>query len=87
MTCPICKEVTPSIKVVSTPNGLVKGCSGCLRTLVQGSDGIAAYKRKTSYRKFAQDLVQPWEDDYIKVYGVDAAREHGWSDEAIRQHG
>jgi hypothetical protein len=88
MICPNpnCKKSTDSVKSVVKNRTIHTGCSACLHTLVKGHELAASYHRKTDYRDHAADLVQPFEDDFAKVYGADKAREFGWGEEAIRKY-
>ncbi len=87
MTCPNCQRSTDSIKSVIAHGKIATGCSTCFDTLVRGSDLAAHNHRTHDQRKFAQDLIQPFEKDYAKLYGEANARENGWDEESLRQYG
>ena len=87
MVCPSCNQPTDSVKSVIARGLILTGCDKCLPTLVKGTDLAAAGHRRHDQRKYAQDLVQPFEKDFAKLYGADNAREYGWTDEDLRKYG
>ena len=85
--CPNCQARNVTLRSAIAHGKIVSGCELCLDTLVRGNEFAAAYKRTQQGRDFAADLVQPFEKDFAKLYGPDKAREHGWTDEALRKWG
>lgn len=83
--CPSCKRQSVSNKTVIKHGQLISGCEACIDSLVQGTENARSYDRRTMVRDNAKDLVQPFNKDFVKAYGVEKAREHGWSDNAIRK--
>lgn len=77
-----CKKTTSVLR-----NGrLITGCDKCLSSNVQQGDSAAFYRRaqKIDYRR---DLVQPnMPDQFVKAFGADKAREHGYSEDQIRHY-
>lgn len=87
MICPSCNRPATAIKSVIAQGAIKTGCSACLVTVVKGTDLAAQGHRKQDQRQFAQDLVQPFEHGYAKLYGEENARSHGWDTESLRKHG
>jgi hypothetical protein len=65
---------------------LYKGCEHCINSLIQGNENARRYDRERMKRDYAQDLIQPFEKDYVKQYGAEKAREAGWNEESIRKY-
>lgn len=86
-TCPNCAATTHSIKSVISRGAILTGCSGCINTVIQGTELAAQNHRASDRRNFAQDFVQPFEKDFAKIYGEEKAREYGWDDESLRKWG
>ena len=66
---------------------LVIGCDRCIgATLQHGSS--AAFDRRWQQTEYRRDLTQKNQPrQFIQAFGVDKAREHGYSDEQIRKYG
>lgn len=60
-------------------------CSRCVGTL-GSAEFYRRWDRQYQRREYAQDILQPDDKDYAKVYGHDKARERGWTDEQIRRN-
>lgn len=87
MTCPTCESQTPTIKATIFHGHILEGCDNCLNTLVKGTELAAQNHRTHDQRKFAADTVQPFQEDFVKLYGPERAREYGWDEESIRKFG
>ncbi len=66
---------------------IISGCEKCLPGLIRPNELAAQNRRNFQGREYARDVVQPFEKGYVKARGIDAAREKGWSDDAIRKWG
>lgn len=66
---------------------IITGCEVCLPSLLQkGTANSAKYQRDRMREDYRRDITQPNQGrEYIKAYGVDAARARGWSEELIRK--
>lgn len=85
--CENCKLETDQQKTIINGGKLFRGCDLCMPALLQqGTAGAAKYYRDRQKEDYRRDLVQPNQGrEYIKAYGVSAARDRGWSDELIRK--
>lgn len=87
MICLACNQKCISQKSVIKQGTVYAGCENCLaKQLVQGNENAANHKREAMKRSYAQDLVQPWEKGFARRYGIDKAKEAGWTDETIRRN-
>lgn len=84
--CTNCKQPCISHKTVIRHNKVYSGCENCIHSLVQGQEFARKYDRDRMVRDYQQDLVQPFEKDYVKLYGADKARENGWDEASIRKY-
>lgn len=76
----------PDTKAVIQGNQIIRGCDVCLpQKLSRANELAASHRRAYQQREYARDIVQPFEPGYVKARGIEAAREKGWSDEAIRR--
>lgn len=84
--CPICKKQTDQL-ISSIVNGklMSERCERCAFRFKTPSDYSHKFERDWQSREYAKDIVQPWDDEYVRAYGVDAARERGWSEDEIRK--
>lgn len=65
---------------------IVTGCDVCLPAKLQQGDSAKYYRdyQKAQYRK---ELTQPNQPrDFVRAYGADKAREHGYTDDQIRRY-
>lgn len=87
MTCPSCKRKTDTLRSVIIKGEIISGCSFCLGSNLQkGNDRSAKYYKQEQQRKFKKELIQPIDQrDFISAYGVQAARDRGYSEEDIRK--
>lgn len=83
--CPNCQSENVTLRSAIAHGKIVSGCQLCLDTLVRGNEFAASYERNWQRRHYAADLVQPFEQDFAKVYGADKAREHGWTEDQLRK--
>jgi ribosome-binding protein aMBF1 (putative translation factor) len=88
MICIKCDRKCNSIKSVIVSGSIIEGCENCISSNLQkGSGTTAAYYKREQQTKFRRDLTQPVEPrEYIKAFGVDAARAKGFNDETIRKY-
>jgi hypothetical protein len=64
---------------------VVVGCESCLPIKLSQGDS-AAHTRQYQRRQFERDLIQPnMGREFIRAYGVDAAREQGYNEDTIRK--
>ncbi len=82
MTCPY-----PPTKAVILHGQVVECCDRCQDSLTHPNELAANHRRNYQRREYAQDIAQPFEKDYVKARGIEAAREKGWTDEQIRKFG
>lgn len=88
MICPNCKRKTDTLKSVIIRGGIVSGCPLCLGSNLQkANDRSAKYYKQEQQRKFKKELIQPIDQrDFISAYGIDKARDRGYSEEDIRKY-
>lgn len=86
MICTNCHQSCTSMKTIIKYNNLLNGCEHCINSLIQGHEFARKYDRDRMVRDYQQDLVQPFEKDFAKLYGADKAREAGWNEESIRKY-
>lgn len=85
--CPICNRPADTLRsAVRDGIYISERCDRCLNSFSGHSDGSRKFFRDWDRREHAKSIVQPWEEDFPKAFGADKAREHGWSEEAIRRH-
>lgn len=84
--CTNCNKECISHKTVIRHGKIYNGCENCINGLIQGQENARKYDRDRMVRDYAQDIVQPFEKDFAKLYGADKAREAGWNEESIRKH-
>ncbi len=77
----------PPTKSVIVRGAIVEFCSRCQPSVTQPNELAASNRRNYQQGQYRRDTVQPFEKDYVKARGIDAAREKGWSDDAIRKFG
>ncbi len=78
----------PDTKAVIVHGQIYHGCDLCLENKLSRPNELAAsHRRSYQQREYARDIVQPFEPGYVKARGIEAAREAGWSDDAIRKFG
>jgi hypothetical protein len=85
--CPNCNQPAGVIRSVVVGNAIVRGCESCLSKRVQPTELAAKNRRSADYRDHAEDLVQPFQSDFINIYSEEKARSFGWTDAGIRKHG
>lgn len=87
MICSSCKQERDVLRS-AVRNGVLleDNCDGCLNSSTGFADKARAYEREWQQRHFAKDLVQRYDPEYVKAYGIDRAKENGWSDEDIRKY-
>ena len=87
MNCENCGEKTDQVKAIIKGGKAYKGCDVCLPAqLVQGNEHAAKYTRDRQREDYRRDITQPNQGrDYLKAYGIEAARNRGWSEELIRK--
>lgn len=76
----------PKNKAAIIRGKIVEGCEKCISSLTRPNELAAANRRNWQQKEYRRDIVQSFEPGYVKARGVDAAREAGWSDEAIRKY-
>lgn len=76
----------PNNLMVLRSGELVTGCEACVsHALSQGNS--AAERRRWQKAEYRRELTQPVDPrNYIKAYGVEHAREQGFTDEVIRKY-
>ncbi len=86
--CPVCKRQVDNL-VSGVKNGkyISERCQRCLNNTIHSAEFYRRNERQYQRREYAKDILQPWEEGYAKAYGGEAAREAGWSDDQLRQHG
>lgn len=66
---------------------IIKGCEVCIEVNKQMQGVSANYERNSQRREYAKDMVQPNQpNEFVRAYGADKAREHGYSEEQIRKY-
>lgn len=84
--CSICNKPADTLRsAVKDGVYISERCDRCLASFSGISDGARAFHRDWDKREHARSLVQPWEENFAKTFGAEKAREHGWTDEAIRK--
>lgn len=74
-------------KITRIINGKIVDIDESNRTWQQGNQSSAEYYRREQKTKFRRELTQRVEPrEYIKAYGVQGARDKGFTDEQIRKH-
>lgn len=88
MICSNCGNKTDSLKSIIVKGEIISGCSKCLGSGLQKSnDRTAKYYKQEQQRKFKRELTQHIEPrEFIQAFGVEKARERGFSDEDIRKN-
>lgn len=74
-------------KAVVRRGQIIQGCESCLMGKVRPNELAAQNRRNYQREQFRRDTTQPFEKEYVKARGIEAAREAGWSDAAIRRFG
>jgi hypothetical protein len=83
--CPNC-GVTGIVKTIIRRGELVQVCDSCTNSFVRPNELAAKNRRDYQRGEYRRDIAQPFEKDYVKARGIEAAREKGWTDEQIRKH-
>lgn len=87
MTCSNCNSECNSQKTIIIRGQVLDGCSLCLDDQVQQvSDFAAKHHREDQKKTYRRDLLQPFQKDFPRAYGVDEAKKHGWTNESIRKY-
>lgn len=87
MICPICKRDVDALRAMARNGKYVSArCDSCHNNGFRIADSARKYERDWQRRHYAKDLVQPSDTDYAKAYGVDQAKDRGWSEDDLRKH-
>lgn len=88
MICPNCHKKTDILKSVIIKGVILNGCPLCLDAgLQKANDRSAKYYKQEQQRKFRKELVQHVDQrEFIQAYGVEAARNRGYSEADIRKY-
>lgn len=87
MICDNCGKKTDTLRSVIVKGQIMSGCALCLGSGIQkANDRSAKYYKQEQQRKFKKELIQPIDQrDFISAYGVQAARDRGYSEADIRK--
>lgn len=80
------KHSCPKTLNVARGGKLFEGCPLCLPSKLQQGNS-AAYDRQWQRTHYRRDLTQPNDpQNFVKAFGADVAREHGYTEEQIRKY-
>lgn len=85
-TCSNCKRISDVRSGIKDGQYFDNLCDRCIG-VIGSAEFSRQYERQSQRRTFAKDLVQSTERDYAKIYGADAARKRGWTDDDLRKYG
>lgn len=84
--CTACGKPVDQLHTVLKGQTLIEDvCETCV-TAAPTSDFAREFERRSQRRKYAKDIIQKYDPEFARAYGVEAARDAGWSDEQIRKH-
>lgn len=87
MICNTCNEPCDSLRSIIVGKTILNGCDNCLEShLQQAHEGQAKHNREYQKKQYRKELTQPNQGrDFVRAYGADKAREHGYGEELIRK--